>query len=218
MNQNTILELFRYHQDRNLTDYKALKAAFWYGMEKAGAKLLGAGWYSTVWAVGDSVYKINSGSNGCRDGFVHWVDGIRDFASNPHLPRVGAIAVDYERYCIELEPLTPLDATDARLMGADALDQITVDMLAGYLRGFPDLVGAIDLAYGIVQRVNPEHDYGPFPDLAGKLLSLDFSDKAGFSNLMKRGDLLVLNDPIAYSAESIEPYNIKLRQSLGLAA
>ena len=218
MNQNTILELFRYHQDRNLTDYKALKAAFWHGMEKAGATLLGAGWYSTVWAVGDSVYKINSGSNGGRDGFVHWVDGIRDFGSNPHLPRVGAIAVDDERYCIELEPLTPLDDTDARLMGAIALNQTTVKMLAGYVAGFPDLVGAIDLAYQIVQVANPEHDYGPNPDLFSKLSSIDFSDWGGFSNLMKRGDCLVLNDPIAYSAESIEPYNIKLRQSLGLAA
>ena len=218
MNQNTILELFRYHQDRNLTDYKALKAAFWHGMEKAGAKLLGAGWYSTVWTVGDSVYKINSGSNGGRDGFVHWVDGIRGYSANPHLPRVGAIAVDDERYCIELEPLTPLDDTDARLMGAIALNQTTVKMLAGYVAGFPDLVGAIDLAYQIVQVANPEHDYGPNPDLFSKLSSIDFSDWGGFSNLMKRGDCLVLNDPIAYSAESIEPYNIKLRQSLGLAA
>lgn len=218
MNQNTILDLFRYHQDRNLTDYKALKASFWHGMEQAGAKLLGAGWYSTVWAVGGRVYKINSGTNGGRDGFVHWVDGCREYGSNPHLPRFGAIAVDYERYCIELEPLAPLDSTDARLMGDTGLHLITVDMLADHVRGLPDLVAAIDLAYMIAQRVNPEHDYGPFPDLACKLHSLDFSDGAGFTNLMKRGPVLVLNDPIAYSAESIEPYNIKLRQSLGLAA
>lgn len=218
MNQNTILELFRYHQDRNLTDYRGLKAAFGFAMEQAGAVLLGSGWYSTVWAVGDRVYKINSGSNGCRDGFVHWVDGIRGFESNPHLPRVGAVAVDYERYCIELEPLTPLGTADLRLMGASSLFGATVDILADYVRGFPDLVAAIDLAYSIVQRVNPDHDYGPFPDLRCKLHSLDFSDGAGFSNLMKRGDILVLNDPVAYSADSIEPYNIKLQQSLGLAA
>lgn len=218
MNQNTILELFRYHQDRNLTDYKALKGRFWHAMEQAGAVLLGAGWYSTVWGVGDSVYKINSGSNGGRDGFVRWVDGIREYGSNPHLPRVGPVAVDDERYCIQLERLTPLDDTDARLMGADALNQTTVKMLAAYVRGFPDLVGAIDLAYEIVQVANPEHDYGPNPDLFCKLSAIDFSDGAGFSNLMKRGNTLVLNDPIAYSAESIEPYNIKLRQSLGLAA
>lgn len=219
MNQNTILELFRHHQDRNLTDYKALKGAFWHGMQQAGAKLLGAGWYSTVWGVGDKVYKINSGTNGGRDGFVHWVDGIKDFASNPHLPRVGAIAVDYERYCIELEPLTPLDDTDARQMGCNAgLYQITVDMLARYVQGLPDLMGAFELAYGIAQIVNPEHEYGPNPDLAGKILSLDYSDRNGMSNLMKRGDVLVLNDPISYSAEPIEPYNIKLRKSLGMAA
>src|SRR5579872_2120319 len=217
MNQNTILDLFRHHQDRNLTDYRALKLAFWYDMQQAGAELLGAGWYSTVWAIGGRVYKMNSGSNGGRDGFVHWVDGIRGFDSNPHLPRVGSIAVDYERYCIELEPLTPLQPSDFELMGFAGFDT-TVKGLADYVRGLPDLVEAIELAYGIVQRVNPEHDYGPNPDLFCKLSSIDFSNGSRFPNLMKRGDTLVLNDPVAYSAESIEPYNIKLRQSLGLAA
>lgn len=185
-------------------------------MKLDGFHMLGRGWYSSVWRCGLTrrVFKINSGQQGNRDGFAHWIHTTRHHAAdNPCLPVVGELVADGDRYCIELETLQPLTTFDAYRFGVQIYSDITPYTVAQMADTVPGLADAFRLAWDCIKVCNPDHRLTPSPTLVDIITDLDFSTGA-VANLMLRGGQIVINDPIAHSKQPIGPILADLQNGL----
>lgn len=209
MNQNNIIELFNRSAYKK-TDSWATFTEFQHHMRhQLDARLLGKGWYSSVWQVGDRIYKINSGQQGERDGFIRWIHATRHLAGvNPHIPWVGQIVTDDNLYCIELEPLAPVEYEFRK-----PVNQMSEKDFADYAANKPQLIEALEFAHDLSRVAWPSRNYEPSPSLATKIGELDYC-QGSFSNLMHRNGVIVINDPLSYSEEKIGTYAHQLANGL----
>lgn len=189
--QNKILDLYTeaFRKRKGFADLWSAKwDEFRPAMQLEGFQMLGRGWYSSVWLCpAGKVYKINSGQQGARDGWIRWIDATRQHAAdNPCIPQTGALEFREDRYCIEVERLAP------------AWHDITPADLARKAEADPALMAALEIALNCLRKIAPDHRFTPSPSLVDCIEDMDFADGA-MKNVMMRGDQLVINDPVAYS-------------------
>ena len=198
----------------NLDGYKQIKNNEWGYPENLldylnehGFKRMGKGFFSEVWASESEkfVVKINMGRN-YDENYLKFVEYCRNNKQNPHLPKMGKIkslkTIDgRDFYILFIEKLNPIQRSD---IGFESDSDCRVFMrlaCRAYIRnGMNDLeeiVSELSSDYNIYhdsikkQLAELVKIYSDMTELVGA----DNIDVA-IRNIMKRGNTLVITDPV----------------------
>lgn len=220
MSKNGIMEStmsFKSLTDRidelNLDGYKQVKNTDWNYpnelleyLQQHDFKKMGRGFFSEVWASDSEsfVIKINMGRN-YDENYLKFVEYCRNNKQNPHLPKMGKIknlkTIDgRDFYILFIEKLDTLSAPSLGFEGGNDYNNFMRAACVAYLNDRSDLDGIIlDLS----GEYNIYHDsmkkqlselvkiYSDMIEMVG-MGNMDMETK----NLMKRGNTLVITDPV----------------------
>ena len=168
----------------NAACVRARQSYFDIEMKSHRFHLIGKGMFSSVWEKNRKYYKINSNVSGVNDGFYMWVYACMQNSDNPALPKFGDLIQSGQRYCVEIEPLNG----QSNIICAYDLYKVA--------RNDKHMFDAISLAIE-TSKLNMDLFESTYtPDTLNADLIDTYLDIHS-SNMMMRGNQLILNDPIA---------------------
>lgn len=194
MKQKDILSWHEWAQEQSESQraktgvYVSVNHFFENKMKTHGYMKVGSGFYGSVWMRGGDYYKINSNVNGPNDGFYAWMTACMEVEDNPALPRFFGAAQLGDRYCVKLERLTPQEHINCAW---SLFDQIGRN---------DDLADAVLLALKVSANCCANNNSKLFSgDQISDITLSDLENRLDIhsGNIMSRGGVLVLNDPIA---------------------
>lgn len=197
----------------NLDGYKQVKNTEWNYpddlleyLQQHDFKKMGRGFFSEVWASDSEsfVIKINMGRY-YDENYLKFVEYCRNNKQNPHLPKMGKIknlktinGKDF--YILFIEKLDTLSASSLGFESSDDYYHFMCEACKVYLEDNSDIDGIIldlsdeyNIYHDIMRRQLKElvKIYTDMIELVGKD-NMDMKIK----NVMKRGNTLVITDPV----------------------